>query len=244
MIALLKKEISSFLSSLIGYITIIVFLLINGLFLFVFPTNFNILDYGYSNMDGLFMMGPFVFLFLIPAITMRLFADEKNRGTIEFLLTNPLSDLEIVMAKYLAGFILVVFALLPTLIYYGTVYYMGMPVGNIDEGAMWGSYIGLLLLGSAFISIGMFTSSITDNQIVSFVSAVVLTGFIYIGFELIYELDLFGPIDLFIKELGMSTHYASLSRGVIDTRDVLYFLSVDALFVLLTKFSLETRKWE
>lgn len=244
MIALLKKEISSFLSSLIGYITIIVFLLINGLFLFVFPTNFNILDYGYSNMDGLFMMGPFVFLFLIPAITMRLFADEKNRGTIEFLLTNPLSDLEIVMAKYLAGFVLVVFALLPTLIYYGTVYYMGMPVGNIDEGGMWGSYIGLLLLGSAFISIGMFTSSITDNQIVSFVSAVVLTGFIYIGFELIYELDLFGPIDLFIKELGMSTHFAALSRGVIDTRDVLYFLSVDALFILLTKFSLETRKWE
>ncbi|MCF8230783.1 MAG: gliding motility-associated ABC transporter permease subunit GldF [Bacteroidales bacterium] len=244
MLALLKKEISSFLSSLIGYITIIVFLLINGLFLFVFPTNFNILDYGYSNIDGLFMIGPFVFLFLIPAITMRLFADEKNRGTIEFLLTNPLSDLEIVMAKYLAGFILVIFALVPTLIYYGTVYYMGMPVGNIDEGGMWGSYIGLLLLGSAFVSTGMFTSSITDNQIVSFISAVVLTGFLYIGFELIYELDMFGPIDLFIKELGMSTHYAALSRGVIDTRDVLYFLSVDALFILLTKFSLETRKWE
>jgi len=243
MVALLKKEISSFLSSLIGYITIIVFLLINGLFLFVFPTNFNILDYGYSNIDGLFMIGPFVFLFLIPAITMRLFADEKNRGTIEFLLTNPLTDLEIVLAKYLAGLLLVIFALVPTLIYFGTVYYMGMPVGNIDQGGMWGSYIGLLLLGSAFVAIGMFTSSITDNQIVSFVSSVVLTGFIYIGFELIYELELFGPIDLFIKNLGMSTHFAALSRGVIDSRDVLYFLSVDALFILLTKFSLETRKW-
>lgn len=243
MVALLKKEISSFLSSLIGYITIIVFLLINGLFLFVFPTNFNILDFGYSNIDGLFMIGPFVFLFLIPAITMRLFADERNRGTIEFLLTNPLTDLEIVMAKYLAGLLLVIFALIPTLIYFGTVYYMGMPVGNIDQGGMWGSYIGLLLLGSAFVAIGMFTSSITDNQIVSFVSSVVLTGFIYIGFDLIYELELFGPIDLFIKNLGMSTHFASLSRGVIDSRDVLYFLSVDALFILLTKFSLETRKW-
>ena len=243
MVALLKKEISSFLSSLIGYITIIVFLLINGLFLFVFPTNFNILDYGYSNIDGLFMIGPFVFLFLIPAITMRLFADEKNRGTIEFLLTNPLTDLEIVLAKYLAGLLLVIFALVPTLIYFGTVYYMGMPVGNIDQGGMWGSYIGLLLLGSAFVAIGMFTSSITDNQIVSFVSSVVLTGFIYIGFELIYELELFGPIDLFIKNLGMSTHFAALSRGVIDSRDVLYFLSIDALFILLTKFSLETRKW-
>ncbi len=243
MIALLKKEISSFLSSLIGYITIVVFLLINGLFLFVFPTNFNILDFGYSNLDGLFMIGPFVFLFLIPAITMRLFADEKNRGTIEFLLTNPLSDLEIVLAKYLGGLVLVVFALLPTLIYFGTVYYMGMPVGNIDQGGMWGSYIGLLMLGSSFVAIGMFTSSITDNQIVSFVSSVVLTGFIYIGFELIYELELFGPIDLFIKNLGMSTHYAALSRGVIDTRDVLYFLSIDVLFILMTKFSLETRKW-
>lgn len=243
MLALLKKEISSFISSLIGYITIVVFLLINGLFLFVFPTNFNILEYGYANIDGLFMIGPFVFLFLIPAITMRLFADEKNRGTIEFLLTNPLSDLEIVFAKYLAGFFLVIFSLLPTLIYYGTVHYMGIPIGNIDEGGMWGSYIGLLLLGSAFVSIGMFTSSITDNQIVSFVSSVVLTGFIYIGFELIYELELFGPIDLFVKNLGMSTHYAALSRGVIDTRDVLYFLSVDTLFILLTKFSLETRKW-
>lgn len=243
MIALLKKEISSFLSSLIGYITIIVFLLINGLFLFVFPTNFNILDYGYSNLDGLFTIGPFVFLFLIPAITMRLFADEKNRGTIEFLLTNPLSDLEIVLAKYFAGLLLVVFALLPTLIYFGTVYYLGMPVGNIDQGGMWGSYIGLLLLGSAFVSIGVFISSITENQIVSFVSSVVLTGFIYIGFELIYNMDLFGPIDLFVKNLGMSTHYDSLSRGVIDSRDVLYFLSVDVLFVLLTKFSLETRKW-
>lgn len=243
MLALLKKEISSFISSLIGYITIVVFLLINGLFLFVFPTNFNILEYGYANIDGLFMIGPFVFLFLIPAITMRLFADEKNRGTIEFLLTNPLSDLEIVFAKYLAGFFLVIFSLFPTLIYYGTVHYMGMPIGNIDEGGMWGSYIGLLLLGSAFVSIGMFTSSITDNQIVSFVSSVVLSGFIYIGFELIYELELFGPIDLFVKNLGMSTHYAALSRGVIDTRDVLYFLSVDTLFILLTKFSLETRKW-
>jgi len=243
MIALLKKEISSFLSSLIGYITIIVFLLINGSFLFVFPTNFNILNYGYSNLDGLFTIGPFVFLFLIPAITMRLFADEKNRGTIEFLLTNPLSDLEIVLAKYFAGLLLVVFALLPTLIYFGTVYYLGMPVGNIDQGGMWGSYIGLLLLGSAFVSIGVFISSITENQIVSFVSSVVLTGFIYIGFELIYNMDLFGPIDLFVKNLGMSTHYEALSRGVIDSRDVLYFLSMDVLFVLLTKFSLETRKW-
>ncbi|HKK10598.1 MAG TPA: gliding motility-associated ABC transporter permease subunit GldF [Bacteroidales bacterium] len=243
MFALLSKEIRNFLSSLTGYLTISVFLLINGLFLFVFPTEFNILDFGYANIDGLFMIGPFVFLFLIPAITMRMFAEEKNQGTIEFLLTNPLSDFQIILAKYIASFSLVVFSLLPTLIYFATVYWLGMPTGNIDQGAMWGSYIGLLMLGSAFTAIGMFSSSITNNQIVAFVLSVAITAFIYIGFELIYELNILGSVDLFVKNLGMSTHYASLSRGVIDTRDVLYFLSMDALFLLFTKISLESRKW-
>jgi len=243
MLALLRKEISNFLSSLTGYLTITVFLLINGLFLFVFPTQFNILDFGYANIDGLFMIGPFVFLFLIPAITMRMFAEEKNQGTIEFLFTSPLTDLQIILAKYFAAFSLVVVSLIPTLVYFGTVYLLGMPSGNIDQGGMWGSYIGLLFLGSAFTAIGMFTSSITNNQIISFISAVALTAFLYLGFELIHELNLLGPVDLFIKNLGMNTHYASLSRGVIDSRDVLYFLSIDALFILLTKTALESRKW-
>jgi len=243
MYSLLKKEINSFLSSFIGYVTIVIFLLINGLFLFVFPTGFNIFDLGYANIDGLFLMAPFVFLFLIPAITMRMYAEERSLGTIEMLYTKPLSDFEIVMAKYLAGVFLVVLSLLPTLLYFITVYFVGMPVGNIDIAGMSGSYLGLLFLGSAFVAIGLFSSSVTDNQIVSFIVAVAISAFLYMGFELIYQLFLFGEIDLLIKNLGISAHYSSMSRGVIDSRDVVYFLSVDALFILLTKFSIGKRKW-
>ncbi len=243
MITLFKKEISSFLSSLIGYIVITVFLLINGLFLWVFPSEFNILDYGYANIDGLFLIAPFVFLFLIPAITMRSFSDEKKSGTIEILLTKPLSDYQIIFAKFLAGFALVVFSLIPTLIYFISVYQLGFPKGNIDTGGMWGSYIGLLFLGGTFVAIGLFSSSITDNQIIAFIISVFLCGFIYMGFEFIYSFELFGSVDLFIKQLGMNSHYSSMSRGVIDTRDILYFISVEAFFMLLTKLSLESRKW-
>lgn len=243
MITLFRKEISSFFSSLIGYIVITVFLLINGLFLWVFPLEFNILDFGYASIENLFMLAPIVFLFLIPAITMRLFADEKKGGTIEILLTQPLTDLEIILAKYFAGLVLVLFSLLPTLIYFFSVYQLGLPPGNIDTGGMWGSYIGLLFLGASFVAIGLFSSSITDNQIVSFIIAIFLCGFLYIGFEFIYSLDLFGNIDLFIKSLGINAHYTSMSRGVIDTRDIIYFLSIIALFIILTKFSLASRKW-
>jgi len=243
MLTLLKKEISSFLSSLIGYIVITVFLLINGLFLWVFQGDFNILNAGYANLDGLFMIAPFVFLFLIPAITMRSFAEEKRTGTIEMILTKPLTEFQIVMAKYFAGLILVIFSLLPTLIYFASVYHLGFPPGNIDMGGMWGSYIGLLFLGASFVAIGLFASSLTDNQIVSFILAVFLSGFLYIGFEFIYSLDLFGKVDLLIKSLGINEHYISMSRGVLDTRDMLYFLGVIGLFILLSVFSIERRKW-
>ncbi len=243
MFALLKKEIGLFLSSLTGYIVITVFLLVNGLFLWVFASDFNILDYGYASLDGLFMIAPFVFLFLIPAITMRSFADENKSGTIELLLTKPLSDLQIVLAKYFAGVVLVVFSVLPTLFYLYSVYQLGMPRGNIDTGGMWGSYIGLFFLGASFVSIGIFSSSVTDNQIVAFIIAVFLSLFIYVGFDFIYSLSLFGPIDLFVQSLGINAHYTSMSRGVIDTRDVLYFISLIAIFVMLTKLSLESRKW-
>lgn len=243
MFTLLRKEVRSFLNSLTGYIVIAVFLLINGLALWVLPVQSNILNYGYASIDGLFLISPIVFLFLIPAITMRFFAEEKKGGTIELLLTKPLPDIEIVIGKYLAGLTLVVFSLLPTLIYYLSVHKLGMPPGNIDTGEMWGSYIGLLLLGATFTAIGLFASSLTDNQIISFIIAAVLCGFLYFGFEFIYTLDLFGNIDLFIKSLGISTHYASISRGVLDTRDLIYFLSIIVLFILFTKISLESRKW-
>lgn len=243
MLTLLRKEISGFFSSLIGYIVIAVFLLINGLFLWVFPLQFNILDFGYASLEHLFMLAPVVFLFLIPAITMRMFAEEKRAGTIEMLMTKPLTDLQIILAKYLAGVLLVLIALLPTLVYFFSVYYLGSPMGNIDMGGTWGSYIGLMFLGAAFVAIGLFCSSITDNQIISFIVSVFLCGFAYIGFEFIYSLDLFGNFDLFIQSLGINAHYRSMSRGVIDTRDVLYFLSLTGLFILFTKISLESRKW-
>lgn len=243
MFTLLKKEISGFLNSVLGYVVISVFLVVNGLFLWVFPLESNILDFGYASIDGLFTIAPFVFLFLIPAITMRFFAEEKKTGTIELLMTRPLTDFQVIFAKYLAAFFLVFISILPTLIYYFSVYQLGFPKGNIDSGGMWGSYIGLLFLGASFVAIGLFASSLTDNQIISFILAVVLSGFIYIGFEFIFGLDLFGNADLLVKNLGISSHYSSISRGVVDTRDVVYFLSVIVLFLLFTKLSIESRKW-
>lgn len=244
MYTLYKKEIFAFLNSLIGYIAIVVFLLINGLFLWIFPMGFNIIDYGYASLDNLFMISPFVFLFLIPAITMRSFADEKRGGTIEMLLTKPLTDMQIIISKYLAGVSLVIFSLLPTLIYAVSVYLLGLPKGNMDMGGMWGSYIGLLFLASTFVAIGIFVSSITDNQIVAFMLALIISGFAYIGFGFVASLSLFGKADLLIMSLGIEAHYASMSRGVVDTRDVIYFLSIIGIFILLTKTSLESRKWE
>ena len=243
MFALFLKEIRSFLSSLIGYIVITVFLIVIGLFLWVFPTDFNILDYGYANVDGLFIIAPFVFLFLVPAVTMRSFSEEQKSGTLELLFTRPLSDMQIIFAKYLAGLVLIVFSLIPTIIYFVSVWYLGLPQGNIDVGGFWGSFIGLLFLGATFVSIGIFTSSLTDNQVVAFILAIVLSAFLYLGFEFIYSLELFGNIDLFIKSLGISDHYSSISKGVIDTRDIIYFVSVITVFLFLTKLSLARRKW-
>ena len=243
MYTLFRKELSTFLSSLIGYTVIIVFLLVNGLFLWVFPQQFNIFDYGFASLDNYFTLAPWVFLFLIPAITMRSFAEELKAGTMEMLLTKPITEFEIILAKYLAAVVLVLFAILPTLVYYLAVYKLGMPPGNLDQGGTWGSYIGLLFLGAGFAAIGIFASAISGNQIVSFLIAVFLCGFIYIGFDFIYNLSVFGSFGLFISQLGIDAHYAGMSRGVIDTRDVLYFLSLVIFFLLLTRFFLERRKW-
>jgi ABC-2 type transport system permease protein len=241
--ALLKKEIGSFFSTIIGYIVIIIFLLITGLFLWAFPSDFNILDFGYAQLDGLFLIAPYVFLFLIPAISMRSFSDENKSGTIEFLLTKPLTDFKIILAKFSAAFLLLIIALIPTLTYYFSVYYLGFPVGNIDSGGVFGSYIGLLFLGAAFIAMGLFSSSITNNQVVAFIVAVFLSGFVFIGFEFVYQLSWFANADLLIKSIGIYDHYTSISRGVIDTRDLVYFISIISLFLFLTKVSLQSRKW-
>ncbi len=241
--ALLLKEINSFLNSLIGYIVIGVFLLFVGLFMWVLPTDANVLENGYADLSTLFTVAPWVFLFLIPAITMRSFADEKSTGTIELLHTRPISDLQIILAKYFAGVFLVVFSLLPTLIYYFSLHQLGNPTGNIDTGSMWGSYIGLLLLGAGFTSIGIFSSAITSNQIISFILAIFLCWALWIGIESIASFQFLGSWDFLLLKIGINSHYSSLSRGVVDTRDVLYFLSLIVIFIMMTRTILESRKW-
>jgi len=243
MLTLISKEIRSFLGSLIGYIVIVVFLTIIGLLMWVFPGGTNVLDGGYASIDALFYIAPWIFMFLVPAITMRLFAEESRTGTIELLLTKPLTDFQIVLAKYIAGFTLVFFSLLPTLVYFYSVYQLGNPIGNIDVGGTMGSYFGLLFLASVFVAIGVFASAITKNQIISFIVAVFLCSFCYVGFELISSLEFFGSVDDIILKLGINEHYISMSRGVIDTRDVVYFLSTIGLFLILTKTVLSSRKW-
>lgn len=243
MLALLKKEIRSFLSSLIGYVVIAVFLLITGLFMWIFPGDSNVLDMGFSSMETLFYISPWVFMFLIPAITMRSFAEEKRNGTMELLFTKPLSDIQIILAKYLAGLILVIIALLPTLLYYITIVQLGNPVGNIDSGGTWGSYIGLIFLAAGYVAIGIFASSLTNNQIVSFLFSALLCFIMYAGFQAIGDFKLLGPLDNLIIGLGINDHYLSLSKGLIDSRDVVYFLALIAIFILLTQTKLQSRKW-
>lgn len=243
MLALLRKEIRSFLSSLIGYIVMAVFLLLMGLFMWIFPGEWNTLDNGIASLDTLFVMAPWVFMFLIPAITMRSFAEERRTGTMELLLTRPLTDFQIVLAKYLGGLSLVAISLLPTLIYFVSVWITGEVSGNIDTGATWGSYIGLLLLGSAYVGMGIFASSLTSNQIVSFLVSVFLCFFMYTGFESIASFGSFGSFDAFIISLGISDHYRSLSRGLIDSRDVVYFVAVTLVFLLASRTVIQSRKW-
>lgn len=238
-----KKEIRSFLSSLIAYITIIVFLLANGLFIWVFKGS-NILDFGYATIDPLFEIAPFVFIFLVSAITMRSFSEEKKTGTIESLTTRPVTDMGIISGKYLAGFTLVVFSILPTLLYYYTVQQLAAnPEIGIDTGAMWGSYIGLLLLGGVYVSIGIFSSAVTDNQIVSFILSMFLCYSLLMVFDYLSNMNLLKDSDIGLEWLGINYHYRSISRGVVDTRDVVYFVSVIALFLGLTKFVFGSRKW-
>jgi len=243
MLAIYRKEINSFFSSLIGYLVIAVFLLVMGLFLFVFPES-SLLDFGYASLGPFFQLAPNVLTFIIPAICMRAFAEERQTGAIELLVTRPLRDVDIVLGKFFACLSLVVIALLPTVLYYVTIYQLGDPVGNIDAGGTIGSYLGLVFLAMAFVAIGLFASSLTSNQIVSFLLALALTFWCYFGFDLLASLPIFYLNgEGFLQSLGMQAHFRSLGRGLIDSRDVIYFLSVTAFFLLLTVISLERRKW-
>jgi len=240
---LLIKEINAFLSSLIGYVVMVVFLLLSGLFLWVFEGDTNVLASGYSDLSSFFYIAPWVFLFLIPAITMRSFAEEKKTSTLELLLTKPLSLNQLILGKFFAGFILVIITLIPTLVYVISIWLLGNPVGNIDMGGTWGSYIGLLLLSASFLAIGIFSSSITSNQIVAFILATFLSFFFFIGFESIGSFKLFGSFDSMLINIGINAHYLSLSRGVIDSRDLVYFITLILVFFLSTKLVIKSRMW-
>ncbi|MDR2465891.1 MAG: gliding motility-associated ABC transporter permease subunit GldF [Prevotellaceae bacterium] len=238
MYSIYRKEIVSFFSSLTGYIAVAVFLALTGWFMWINPGEFNILDSGYASIDTLFFVAPWVFLFLVPAVTMRSFAEERKTGTLELLLTKPLTEWQLVAAKYFAAVTLVLLSLAPCATYYLTVYLIGSPAGSIDTGGVAGSFAGLFLLASAYASIGVFASSLTDSQIVAFIVSAALCFFFYTGFDGLASLSLFRPVDTFIMSMGINEHYKSLSRGVIDSRDIVYFAVLAAAFTAAARLSL------
>lgn len=230
---MIKKELHTFFSTPIGYLVIALFLLFNGLFLFVFRTEFNILNAGFSDLNAFFYLTPWIFIFLIPAITMRSFSDEIQAGTIEILKTKPISNWQIVMGKYFGSLLLILIALVPSLIYYFTIYQLGNPVGNIEFSTTFGSYIGLLFLVATFVAIGLFSSTFSNNQIVSFLIAVSISFVLYYVFELISNNN------QNVQNMGMYQHFQNIGKGIIDTRDIIYFLSVTLFFLILTKMRVE-----
>lgn len=236
------KEINSLLNSLTAYLVIAVFLTSIGLLTWVFPES-SVLEYGYADLNTLFSLGPYVFMFLIPAVTMRCLSEERKTGTLELLLTRPLTDWQIILGKYLASFVVVIFAILPTLVYFYSIYQLGSPKGNIDAAGTIGSYVGLIMLGGVFTAIGVFTSSLTENQVVAFVVAVFLSFLLFSGFTSVANMGLFGATDLFIEKIGLSYHYSSLSRGLIDSRDMAYFIGITTLMLTFTYGVLDSRKW-
>jgi ABC-2 type transport system permease protein len=242
MIAVFKKEFSGFLNTLIAYMVIGVFLTATGLLMWVFPDT-SVVDSEYAGMDTLFSLAPYVFIFLIPAITMRSFAEERKMGTLELLLTKPLTDWEIILGKFFASLVLVGFSLLPTLLYYYSVYQLGNPIGNLDTSGVAGSYIGLFLLASIFCAAGILASSLTNNQIVAFVVGSFLCFLLYTGFQSVSTLPFFSSVAVTIQDLGILSHYESISKGLIDSRDVVYFLTVSAAFLLVSKTVLSSRSW-
>ena len=244
MLAIFRKEISGFFSSLTGYIVIIVFLLVNSLFMWVLPGEWNILDSGYAGLDTLFYISPWVFLFLVPAITMRMIAEEKRLGTIELIYSRPITERAVIYGKYFASVSLVLLSLLPGLIYYLSVYYLGETPGNLDIGGTWGAFTGLFFLASIYASIGIFASSLTENQVIAFIIAVLLCFILFAGFDSFAYMPGLKKLDEIIIGLGINEHYKSMSRGVIDVKDVTYFLSVVVIFNEATRLKLLSRKWK
>lgn len=244
MFAIFKKEITGFFSSFTGYIVIIVFLLINGLFMWILPGEWNILDNGYAGLDSLFFLSPWIFMFLVPAVTMRMIAEEKRLGTIELLYSRPVSERGMIYGKYFASVVLVILALLPGLIYYISVYRLGEIPGNLDKGGITGSFIGLFFLASVYASAGIFASSLTDNQVIAFIMAVFICFILFLGFDSFAYLPGLKKLDEFVIRLGIDEHYKSMSRGVIDIKDVVYFVAVAVSFNEATRLQLVSRNWK
>ncbi|MBL7765602.1 MAG: gliding motility-associated ABC transporter permease subunit GldF [Chitinophagaceae bacterium] len=243
MISIYKKELNLFFSSLVGYIAIIVFLLVCGFFMWVVPDS-NMLEYGYATMDKFFISAPWILMFLLPALTMRSFADEYKGGTIEILSTLPLKESQIILGKFLASLTLMVFSLLPTLIYVFTLSSLSVVANNLDTGGITGSYIGLFFLSAAFTAVGTFCSSLTSNQVIAFLMAVFTNFILYSGFDTLSRMPFVsGTPEYIISQIGMQFHYASISRGLLDTRDIVYFISVTIIFLTATSLSLQKRKW-
>ena len=242
MIQIFLKEFNSFLNSLIAYMVMGVFLIVMGLIMWVFKDT-SVLDYGYADMTTLFSFGPYVLIFLVPAITMRSFAEEKKLGTLELLMTKPLTELDVVLGKFLAAFALVIVSIAPTVIYYFTLSHLGNPPGNIDTPGIIGSFIGMILLGGIFCSIGVLASSITPNQIVAFIIAAFFCYIFYAGMDSAASLFTSGESSLLVRQFGIVYHYESLSKGLIDSRDLVYFFSLAFVMLLSTKTILSSRSW-
>lgn len=235
MYAIIRKEVNSFFASPIGYLVIALFLVINGLFLWIFSGEYNIFDAGFADLSPFFQLAPWVLLFLIPAVSMRAFSDEKKMGTLELLLTKPISLRNIILGKYFGALCLIIIAIAPTLLYVKTISELGSPSGNLDVGSTIGSYIGLLFLAMAYTAIGIFASTLSKNQIVAFIIAVFICFVFYFGFEGLSSVS--SSLDL--SFFGMKEHFNSVARGVIDTRDLVYFLSLTLVFLVLTYLKLK-----
>jgi ABC-2 type transport system permease protein len=231
--AILKKELLSFFNSPIGYLIVGLFLVLNGLFLWIFRKGFNIFDYGFADLSNFFQLTPWVFLFLVPAITMRSLSEEKKLGTLELLLIKPVSNAKIVMGKFLGTFIVGLIALIPTVIYVFAISDLGIIEGNYDRGVVLGSYFGTLFLLALYCSQGIYASSQSDNQIFAFILGASLCFFMFYGPEAFSTLFSDGKTQQFVKSLGAKSHFEDISKGVLDSRDIIYFLSLTAFFIFL-----------
>lgn len=243
--ALIKKEISYFFSSLVGVIVLMTFLLVNALFIWAIPINeyLNIFTAGYASLEPLFTLAPWMYLILIPALTMHTLTEEKSSGTLELILTKPVSNHQLVWSKFISCVTVLLLTLLPTIVYVFSLSYLAYPEGNLDQGAILGSYLGLVLLGCSFIAIGVFSSSLFNNQIVALLFSIVLCIFFYLGFEWIASFGIENSVGYLIKQLGIQEHYYSISRGLIDSRDLVYYLALIVFFLLLSELKLSARKW-